>query len=164
MDRYVEKQQLDRDGYRKNVGIIVCNSRQQVLWARRARHDGWQFPQGGIEPRESAREAAFRELYEEIGLGSADVKLLGSTDNWLRYDVPYAPKSRYYRRAKQFRGQKQRWFLMRFHGRDDQINIETEHPEFSEWTWIDPDELIAKIVPFKRDVYSKVMSEFRDLL
>ena len=78
MAKQDDKYNLDRDGYRKNVGIIVCNDNSQVLWARRVRHDGWQFPQGGIEPRESARDAAFRELYEEIGLSPADVRLLGS--------------------------------------------------------------------------------------
>lgn len=165
MDRYGEKQQLDRDGYRKNVGIIICNSRHQVLWARRARHDGWQFPQGGIEPRESALDAAFRELYEEVGLGSMDVKLLGSTDSWLRYDVPYAPKSRYYRRAKQFRGQKQRWFLFRLIAKETRVNLDTSNqPEFDHWQWVDYWSPLDEIVEFKRQVYKKALTELEPLL
>ena len=80
--------QVDRDGYRRNVGIIVCNHSHKVLWARRARRDGWQFPQGGIQHGESPRSAAFRELYEEVGLQAHDVRLLGHTEKWLRYDVP----------------------------------------------------------------------------
>ena len=96
------KRNLDAQGYRPNVGIIVCNNVGQVLWARRVRKDGWQFPQGGIEHKESPREAAFRELYEEIGLYPHDVRLLAATDKWYRYDVPMRKKVK----AGCFRGQK----------------------------------------------------------
>ena len=160
-----EKQQLDRDGYRKNVGIIVCNNRQQVLWARRVRHDGWQFPQGGVEPQEYAIDAAFRELHEEIGLAAADVKLLGSTENWLRYDVPYASKSRYYRRTRTFRGQKQRWFLFKLISSETCVCLDrTQDPEFDLWQWVDYWRPLDQIVEFKRGVYKKALTELEPLL
>ena len=160
-----EKQLIDRDGYRKNVGIIVCNSHHQVLWARRVRHDGWQFPQGGVEPKESARDAAFRELYEEIGLYPRDVKLLGSTENWLRYDVPYATKSRYYRRARQFRGQKQRWFLFKLVANEYSVRLDkSKDPEFDLWQWVDYWRPLDQIVEFKRSVYKRALTELEPLL
>jgi len=160
-----EKYHLDRDGYRKNVGIIVCNARSQVLWARRARHDGWQFPQGGIEPTESAEEAAFRELYEEIGLSSGDVELLGNTVNWLRYDVPYATKSRYFRRSRQFRGQKQRWFLFKLTGQESAVRLNiSDNPEFDRWQWVDYWSPINHIVDFKKGVYRKALTELEPFL
>ncbi len=160
-----KQQQLDKDGYRKNVGIIVCNNLQQVLWARRTRHDGWQFPQGGIEPEESALDAAFRELYEEIGLVSKDVKLLGKTENWLRYDVPYAPKSRHYLRSKPFRGQKQQWFLFQLISKESSVRLDvTQNPEFDSWRWVDYWRPVDQIVAFKRSVYRKALAELEPLL
>jgi putative (di)nucleoside polyphosphate hydrolase len=165
MPRPDEKYLLDRDGYRKNVGIIVCNDLTQVLWARRIRHDGWQFPQGGIEPRESARDAAFRELYEEIGLVGKDVKLLGSTDKWMRYDVPYAPKANYYRRTRSFRGQKQRWFLFKLVAQESSVRLDlTENPEFDHWQWVDYWRPLQQIVAFKRSVYKQALTELEPLL
>ena len=160
-----QKQLIDRDGYRKNVGIIVCNSVHQVLWARRIRHDGWQFPQGGIEPRESARDAAFRELYEEIGLYPGDVKLLGSTENWLRYDVPYASRSRNYLRTRPFRGQKQRWFLFQLISTESRVRLDlSSNPEFDHWQWVDYWRPLDQIVEFKRNVYKKALTELEPLL
>lgn len=160
-----QKQQIDRQGYRKNVGIIVCNNQHQVLWARRTRHDGWQFPQGGVEPGESALDAAFRELYEEIGLLPEDVKLLGSTENWLRYDVPYAAKSQHYLTTKQFRGQKQRWFLFRLVSKESCVKLDTaKHPEFDHWRWVDYWLPLEQIVEFKRAVYKQALTELEPLL
>ena len=83
-----DDQSIDKDGYRPNVGIILCNGGGQVLWARRSRHDGWQFPQGGVERGESALTAVYRELYEEVGLLPEHVEVIGHTQKWLRYDVP----------------------------------------------------------------------------
>ena len=161
----LNKHQIDRDGYRKNVGIIVCNQVNQVLWARRIRHDGWQFPQGGIEPKESAADAAYRELYEEIGLSPEDVSLLGSTDKWLRYDVPYAPKVNYYRRSRSFRGQKQRWFLFKLESQDDHVRLDlTDSPEFDHWQWVDYWRPLQQIVEFKKSVYKRALTELEPLL
>ena len=78
----------DADGYRPNVGIVLFNNLGQVLWARRTRHDGWQFPQGGVEQGETIEQAAYRELFEEVGLRPQNVQLVGRTRQWLRYDVP----------------------------------------------------------------------------
>lgn len=156
---------LDRNGYRKNVGIIVCNDQNQVLWARRSRHDGWQFPQGGIEPEESAMDAAYRELHEEIGLEPGDVELLGATDKWLRYDVPYAPKPHYYRRQRGFRGQKQRWFLFRLLAEETCVRLDlSENPEFDYWTWVDYWRPVQQIVQFKRSVYRRALTELEPFL
>ena len=99
----------DADGYRPNVGIVLFNNASQVLWARRSRHDGWQFPQGGIEHGETLEQAVYRELYEEVGLRPQNVELIGRTRNWLRYDVPGSLRSR----STTFKGQKQVWFLMK---------------------------------------------------
>ena len=161
------KNNLDRDGYRRNVGIIVCNHQSQVLWARRIRHDGWQFPQGGIEPQESARDAAFRELYEEIGLEPQDVRLLGNTINWLRYNVPYVPKARRYRRQKsrQFKGQKQRWFLFELTAKESSVRLDlSENPEFDHWQWVDYWSPVKHIVEFKKGVYREALRELEPLL
>lgn len=165
MARQGSYQQLDRQGYRKNVGIIVCNSERQVLWARRTRHDGWQFPQGGIEPRESPTDAAFRELYEEIGLRSKDVRLLGRTESWLRYDVPYANKRRQHLRQRPFRGQKQRWFLFQLISQESRVRLDlSQNPEFDHWQWIDYWMPVDEIVEFKRNVYRRALAELEPLL
>ena len=165
MARVDKNNQIDRDGYRKNVGIIVCNDQAQVLWARRIRHDGWQFPQGGIEPQESARDAAYRELYEEIGLAPHDVRLLGATDRWLRYDVPYAPKTNYFRRNRGFRGQKQRWFLFHLQAEESSVRLDaSENPEFDYWQWVDYWRPLQQIVAFKRSVYRRALTELEPLL
>lgn len=165
MERAADKYPVDRDGYRKNVGIIVCNHRCQVLWARRVRHDGWQFPQGGVKPNESARQAAFRELQEEIGLAAGDVHLIGATDEWLRYEVPYAAKARRYRRTRQFRGQKQRWFLFRLIARESSVRLDFSNtPEFDQWQWVDYWYPPQQIVKFKKLVYQKALTELEPLM
>lgn len=154
-------QVIDRDGYRKNVGIIVCNDRSQVLWARRVRRDGWQFPQGGVKPHEPAVDAAFRELHEEIGLQARDVRLLGATDRWLRYEVPGAARG--YRRR--FRGQKQRWFLFNLIADESSVRLDASNdPEFDRWRWIDYWGPLRHIVEFKRPVYREALRELAPLL
>ncbi len=172
-----DKHLIDRDGYRKNVGIIVCNNRRQVLWARRVRHDGWQFPQGGVRPHESAVDAAFRELHEEIGLRAHEVRLLGATDEWLRYEVPYASKTasrtasrtasktRHYRRPRRFRGQKQRWFLFNLIAQESSVRLDhSDTPEFDQWRWVDYWRPLQQIVEFKRLVYEKALTELEPLM
>ena len=156
---------IDPDGYRPNVGIILLRRDSRVFWARRVSRDGWQFPQGGIEPRESARQAAFRELYEEIGLTAQDVRLLGNTENWLRYDVPYASRSRNYLRARPFRGQKQRWFLFQLISTESRVRLDlSSNPEFDHWQWVDYWRPLEQIVEFKRNVYKKALTELEPLL
>lgn len=157
---------IDADGYRKNVGLIVCNHRRQVLWARRVRHDGWQFPQGGVRADESVQQAAFRELQEEIGLVEADVRLLGATDNWLKYEVPHAVnRYQHSARARQFRGQKQRWFLFELLCADSQVRLDCSHlPEFDSWEWVDYWRPLEDIVAFKKPVYLQALTELEPLL
>ncbi len=160
-----QEQYIDPDGYRKNVGLIVCNNRRQVLWARSVRHKGWQFPQGGVDRKESALEAAYRELHEEVGLTDENVKLLGSTKNWLYYDVPSSIKRRSRRNNQYFRGQKQRWFLFHLLAGESCIKLDTTTtPEFGQWQWIDYWLPLQKVVTFKRDVYQKSLKELEPLL
>jgi putative (di)nucleoside polyphosphate hydrolase len=153
---------LDEHGYRPNVGIILCNRANQVLWARRSSQDGWQFPQGGIRANENAEQALFRELHEEIGLTPPQVQILGRTRDWLRYDLP----SDYRRHPNSpFRGQKQIWFLLRLLGRDEDVRLNlSEHPEFDAWRWIEYWSALEHIVSFKRGVYQRALTELAPLL
>ena len=149
------------DGYRPNVGIVLFNNTGQVLWARRSRHDGWQFPQGGIEQGETLEQAVYRELYEEVGLHPQNVELVGRTRNWLRYDVPGSLRSR----STTFRGQKQVWFLMKMLASDHTICLDhSDAPEFDRWRWVDYWLPPRKVVSFKRSVYELALSELEPML
>jgi putative (di)nucleoside polyphosphate hydrolase len=122
----------------------------------------WQMPQGGIDAGETPQAAALRELVEETGVRPDRVELLGETRDWLTYDLPPELLGRTW--GGKYRGQRQKWFLLRFLGEDSEIDIAREHPEFSEWRWIGADEMIAAIVPFKRDIYREVVRQFRPWL
>ncbi len=150
---------IDDDGYRPNVGIVICNQQGQVLWARRYGQHSWQFPQGGINRGESSEQAMYRELFEEVGLGRKDVRILATTRNWLRYKLP--------KRLVRWDikpiciGQKQRWFLLQLICRDSDINMKRSNtPEFDDWRWVSYWYPVRQVVSFKRDVYRKVMKEF----
>lgn len=149
---------IDADGFRPNVGIILTNSRGELLWARRVGgQDAWQFPQGGIKQNESAEQALYRELEEEVGLRPADVEILGVTRGWLRYRLP----SRFVRQQQPVCiGQKQKWFLLRFLGTDEQINLALNAtPEFDHWRWVSYWYPVNNVVAFKRDVYRRALRE-----
>jgi len=148
-------------GYRRGVGILLLDHRNQVFVARRIDTPGaWQMPQGGIDEGESPRAAALRELEEEIGTGKAEI--IGETAGWLRYEVPAELQAQAW--GGRYRGQAQKWFAMRFTGSDADIDLTKHHPEFDGWKWIDPSELPALIVPFKRQLYLDILAEFGGLL
>ncbi|MGE4062215.1 MAG: RNA pyrophosphohydrolase [Rhodospirillaceae bacterium] len=146
--------------YRRGVGIVLVNARGRVFVAERIDTPGaWQMPQGGIDKNETPRQAALRELREETGTTAA--KIIAVTRNWLRYDFPAELTSRKGWIAK-YRGQEQKWFLMKFAGRDEEIDIAGEQPEFSAWTWAKLEDVPEMIVGFKRDIYKKVVEAFKD--
>jgi putative (di)nucleoside polyphosphate hydrolase len=118
----------------------------------------WQMPQGGIDPGETPRQAAMRELEEEIG--TAKAVLLGESRVWLKYDLPIELAGGIW--GGRYRGQQQKWFVMRFIGSDADINLATEHPEFDAWQWVAPERLPDLIVPFKRQLYIDILAEFRE--
>jgi len=147
--------------YRPCVGVMMINEEGNIFAAQRkdSAVPAWQMPQGGIDEGEKSRDAALRELWEETSVTANLVDFIAKAPNWVTYDLPGELIGKIW--GGKFRGQRQRWFLYRFNGRDDQINIATEHPEFSEWRWIGADEMIASIVPFKRAVYEEVVAAFR---
>tara|TARA_R110000796_G_scaffold6804_17_gene23872 strand:- start:646 stop:1137 length:492 start_codon:yes stop_codon:yes gene_type:complete len=147
--------------YRSCVGVMLVNADGHVFVGQRKDRDqdAWQMPQGGIEKDEHAEIAALRELEEETGVVANSVSVIAQTDGWLPYELPHDLVPKIWK--GRFRGQQQKWFLLRFHGRDDDINLETDHPEFSAWRWLPVDDLVDNIVPFKRDVYEAVVAAFR---
>lgn len=154
---------IDTEGYRANVGIVLCNALGQLFWARRIGEDAWQFPQGGIREHETPEEALFRELAEEIGLQAHDVNVLGSTRDWLRYDLP---KGLIRKENKPVCiGQKQRWFLLELVSHEQRVCLDAaEKPEFDTWCWIEHHRPAQEVVQFKRTVYQQALDELLPLL
>lgn len=153
------KQEMERGGkYRPGVGIMLLNNRGEVFIGRRSdvNDDAWQMPQGGCDDGESPREAAFRELKEEIGTDSADV--IAESRRWFTYDVP--PELAQKKWGGRWSGQKQKWVVMLFKGADSEINLSTEHPEFDAWRWVPVKDLPELAVSFKRQLYLDVIGEF----
>jgi putative (di)nucleoside polyphosphate hydrolase len=155
--------------YRPNAGLMLLNDAGKVFVGKRLDTEGeaWQMPQGGIDKGEEPEAAALRELEEETGIPAALVEILAVSKDWIKYDFPPELAPRLWLRrsgAPRYRGQKQRWFLMRFTGQDSDVNIATAHPEFSDWAWMPPDALLRHIVPFKRETYRQVLSEFQRFL
>jgi len=147
-------------GYRSAVGIMLLNRAGEVFVARRLDMPmlpAWQMPQGGIDKGETPLQAALRELKEEIGTNKA--KILGESRMWLKYDLPVELTGGVW--GGRYRGQRQKWFAMRFTGADRDIDLATDHPEFDAWKWIRPERLPQIIVPFKRQLYIDILAEFR---
>lgn len=149
--------------YRRGVGVMLFNSKGLVFVARRIdmTSEAWQMPQGGIDAGEDPERAAFRELEEETGLKAAHVQIIGRSRGWLHYDLPEDLIPLLWK--GQYRGQEQLWFAMRLSADENAINIETEHPEFSEWKWANINEISGLIVPFKRPLYEQLVAEFGGL-
>jgi putative (di)nucleoside polyphosphate hydrolase len=158
IERHVNPTKLP---YRPCVGMMLFNRGGRVFVGKRIDQsvEAWQMPQGGIDQGEDPKAAALRELEEEIG--TRNVAVLREHKDWLAYELPpdligVAWEGRY-------RGQRLKWFALRFLGGDSEIELKTHHPEFSEWKWVDADELLRLIVPFKRETYAKVVTAFSDL-
>ncbi len=162
-------------GYRPCVGIMVLNPKGKVWIGRRTGKktlkdpkgpgQWWQMPQGGIDKGEDPAEAAYRELFEETGIERGAVSIVAETGDWHRYDLPEPLIGKKW--GGKYRGQKQKWFAMRFTGQDSAVNINPPPPhevEFDQWRWADHGELLDLIVPFKRQVYEAVLEEFSGLL
>jgi putative (di)nucleoside polyphosphate hydrolase len=153
---------IDSNGFRANVGILLMRDAGDAFLGRKIGGRGWQFPQGGVLEGERLEQAAYRELYEEIGLSPSDVNLIGQTSRWLRYRLP--PK--YVRRNRQPMciGQKQRWFLFRL--RQDEVQFDfgrTSEPEFDEYRWVNYWEPVREVIYFKRAVYVRALTELAPL-
>lgn len=145
--------------YRPCVGVMLVNQDGRIFVGQRndRDQDAWQMPQGGIDKGEDPRDAALRELWEETGVTADLVTVDAETQEWVAYDLPHDVVPNIWK--GRYKGQEQKWFLLRFNGTDDQVNIATEHPEFTQWKWIDPADVVASIVPFKRAVYEQVLAE-----
>lgn len=164
MGKKNDKKHIDPESlpYRPCVGIMLLNREGKVFVGRRVDSDpdAWQMPQGGIDEGEAPRDAALREMEEEIGTAKAEI--IAESPDWIPYDLPTHLVGKVWK--GKYRGQTQKWFCLRFTGADADINLETEHPEFSDWQWVDLDKLPDLIVAFKRETYEKVVETFRDVV
>jgi len=149
--------------YRRCVGMMILNDKNEILVGRRLDHPSgyWQMPQGGIDLDENPEEAVWREMMEEIGTNNAS--LIHISDHWLNYDIPKDTLEKL-PWGKTYVGQTQKWFVFRFTGQDSDINVSTENPEFSEWKWSKYESLVNNIVPFKREIYKRIINEFKNIL
>jgi len=149
--------------YRRCVGMMILDSQNQILVGRRLDHPSgfWQMPQGGIDNNEIPEEAVWREMMEEIGTNNAE--LLYTSANWLNYEIPKATLNTL-PWGKKYIGQTQKWFIFRFTGKEKEINVKTENPEFSEWKWTHHEYLLYNVVPFKKKIYKKILEEFKYIL
>ena len=147
---------------RQGVGIIVLNHYNKVFVGKRKDNpiDKWQMPQGGIDINETPFNAMKRELAEETSI--RNIKVVKEIENWLEYELPPYLLGKIWK--GKFRGQKQKWYIVKFIGNDNEINIKTKHPEFIEWKWIDYDLLPEVIVDFKKDVYKKLKVELKKFI
>lgn len=151
--------------YRPNVGVMLADKRGLIFVGQRLDNPdsaAWQMPQGGIDTGESAEEAAFRELAEETGVERRHAAIIAKSASEHFYDLPDELLGKLW--GGKWRGQRQIWFLMRFQGDDEDIDIGTAHPEFSQWQWVAPIDLPKLIVPFKRKIYEALVKEFQPLI
>ena len=147
---------------RIGVGAIVLNSENKILVGKRKDNpvNKWQMPQGGIDKNESFLAAMKRELNEETSI--KNIQIIKELDGWFQYELPKNLIGIIWK--GKFRGQKQKWFVVRFIGNESEINLKTKHPEFIEWKWIEVDDLTKVIVDFKKDVYKKLVVELKKFI
>tara|TARA_X000000950_G_scaffold119751_1_gene150048 strand:- start:2269 stop:2742 length:474 start_codon:yes stop_codon:yes gene_type:complete len=150
--------------FRPNVGMMILSKSNQIFVGKRIDHPSefWQMPQGGIDKDENPSIASLREMEEEVGIKKNKVELLAQSSDWYYYSLPKDLAETIWK--GKYKGQRQMWFLYKFTGSDQDINIRTEHPEFSDWKWVNKDFLVPNIVPFKKATYSKVLEEFKNYL
>lgn len=148
--------------YRPCVGLMILNRENKVFVAKRIdmRTEAWQMPQGGIDEGEDAQAAALREMKEEIGTDNAEI--IAESRMWMKYDLPQHLVPQLW--DGKYRGQKQKWYALRYLGEDSDINIQTDIPEFTEWKWVDMESLPDIIVPFKQELYAMIVEQFRYLV
>ena len=141
---------------------MILNSNNDILVGRRLDHPSgyWQMPQGGIDENENPEEAVWREMMEEIGTNNADLYKI--SNEWVKYNIPQETLNRL-PWGKKYIGQSQKWFIFKFSGQDEDINVETQNPEFSEWKWITHNKLLENAVPFKRKTYQTILDEFSEI-
>lgn len=156
------KKRAGHANYRRGVGIMLINGHNNIFIARRNDVPGeaWQMPQGGIDSGETPRQAAFRELKEEIGTDNAEI--VAESKQWLYYDLPADLAKKAW--GNRWQGQRQKWFVMRYNGEDAEINIATEHPEFNAWRWAPLRELETLAVTFKKRLYATLLGEFAAII
>lgn len=150
-------------GYRLGVGMMILNSANQIFMGKKSdgSSESWQMPQGGINPGEYPSQAVMREMLEELGTNNGII--IAETIKWYSYDLPAHIANRSW--SGKYRGQKQKWFLIRFEGSDEEINLySTAHPEFSGWQWMEVLQLPFSTTQFKLDLYNSVVEEFKDYL
>ena len=150
--------------YRPNVGIMIINQKKEIFVGKRIDHPSefWQMPQGGIDAQEIPSIAALREIEEEVGIKENKVEMLTESQDWYYYSIPKDLAETLWK--GKYKGQRQKWFLYKFKGTDKDLNIHTEHPEFSDYKWVNKDFLVPNIVPFKKEIYKKLLVEFKDYL
>ena len=150
--------------YRPNVGMMIINQKKEIFVGKRIDHPSnfWQMPQGGIDAQEIPSIAALREMDEEVGIKKNKVDLLTESKDWYYYSIPSDLAKTLWK--GKYKGQRQKWFLYKFKGIEKDINIHTEHPEFSDYKWVTKDFLVPNIVPFKKKIYEKLLLEFKDYL
>ncbi len=155
---------FDPKDYRPNVGMMIINKSKEIFVGKRIDHPSefWQMPQGGIDSQEKPEVAALREMEEEIGIKKNKVRLIHQITDWYYYSIPKDLAQTLWK--GQYKGQRQKWFLYEFIGKDNDINIHTKHPEFSDYKWVNKDFLVPNIVPFKKEIYNKLLGVFKNYL
>ena len=150
--------------YRPNVGMMIINQKKEIFVGKRIDHPSnfWQMPQGGIDAQEIPSIAALREMDEEVGIKKNKVDLLTESKDWYYYSIPSDLAKTLWK--GKYKGQRQKWFLYKFKGTEMDINIHTEHPEFSDYKWVTKDFLVPNIVHFKKEIYKKLLNEFREYI